>query len=69
MTGNGTDSWQTDAGRFNGQKLKNTVVVVTRYLEELFWEQEVLSEPILRLFQEGLRESLIVEKHLCRKYG
>lgn len=50
-----------------GQKLKNTVVVVTRYFGGTLLGTGGLVRAYSAAVQEGLRESLIIEKHLCRK--
>ena len=50
-----------------GQQLKNTVVVVTRYFGGTLLGTGGLVRAYSSAVQEGLRESLVIEKHLCRK--
>lgn len=49
-----------------GQQLKNTVVVVTRYFGGTLLGTGGLVRAYSAAVQEGLKESLIIEKFLCR---
>ena len=50
-----------------GQQLKNTVVVVTRYFGGTLLGTGGLVRAYSAAVQEGLKESLIIEKFLCRR--
>ena len=50
-----------------GQQLKNTVVVVTRYFGGTLLVTGGLVRAYSAAVQEGLKESLIIEKFLCRR--
>lgn len=50
-----------------GQQLKNTVVVVTRYFGGTLFGTGGLVRAYSAAVQEGLKESLIIEKFLCRR--
>ena len=50
-----------------GQQLKNTVVVVTRYFGGSLLGTGGLVRAYSAAVQEGLKESLIIEKFLCRR--
>lgn len=50
-----------------GQQLKNTVVVVTRYFGGTLLGTGGLVRAYSAAVQEGLKESVIIEKFLCRK--
>ena len=50
-----------------GQQLKNTVVVVTRYFGGTLLGTGGLVRAYSAAIQEGLKESLIIEKFLCRR--
>ena len=50
-----------------GQQLKNTVVVVTRYFGGALLGTGGLVRAYSAAVQEGLKESLIIEKFLCRR--
>lgn len=50
-----------------GQQLKNTVVVVTRYFGGTLLDTGGLVRAYSAAVQEGLKESLIIEKFLCRR--
>ena len=68
MTGNRHRQLANRCWTFNrGEALKNTVVVVTRYFGGTLLGTGGLVRAYSAAVQEGLRESLIIEKHLCRK--
>ena len=50
-----------------GEDIKDTAIVVTRYFGGTLLGTGGLVRAYSAAVQEGLRESLIIEKHLCRK--